>query len=58
MGGDLSAASAVGRGSLFILSLPLASPEDAAAQTPASAAGISDYHPRRMCCRWKRSTSC
>ena len=48
MGGDLSAASDVGRGSLFILSLPLASPEEAAAQTPASASGISDYHHRRV----------
>jgi signal transduction histidine kinase/CheY-like chemotaxis protein len=48
MGGDLSAASDVGQGSLFILSLPLASPEEAAAQTPMSAAGISDYHHRRV----------
>lgn len=48
MGGDLSAASDVGRGSLFILFLPLASPEEAAAQQPALAADRSDYHHRRV----------
>ena len=48
MGGDLSAASDVGQGSLFILALPLASPEDVAAQQPAQAADRSGYHHRRV----------
>ncbi len=48
MGGDLSAASDVGQGSLFILALPRATPEEAAAQQPALAADRSGYHHRRV----------
>lgn len=46
MGGDLSAASDVGHGSLFILSLPMATPAEAAALQPALTAGRSDYQHR------------
>ena len=46
MGGDLSAASDVGHGSLFILSLPMATPAETAALQPALTARRSDYHHR------------